>query len=155
MKRYEISMPASEAERIRPQVQNMMGSTRPIIFRDRYGRFFALVHGLKNRGFIDWTEESLRNYVETHSNLRSDETLNIISCFSATNVLHDCRNKMYAETEYPIFIGGVNVIDEYDGLFSFTTITDENEIPVFVRHLAMALSISEEKATAIINGEED
>jgi hypothetical protein len=156
MKRYEIAMPASEAERIRPQVQNMMQSTRPIIFRDRYGRFFVLVHGLKNRGFIDWTEESLRNYVETHSNLKVDETIYIISCFSATNVLHDHRNKMYINTEFPIFISGVNVIDEYDGLFSFTIITDDvNEIPIFARHLAMALSISEEKATAIINGEED
>lgn len=153
MKRYEIAMPASEAERIRPQVQNMMQSTRPIIFRDRYGRFFALVHGLKNRGFIDWNEESLRQYVEEHSNIKQDETLYIISCFSATNKMCDCRNKMYGETEYPVFIGGVNVIDEYDGVFSFTIITDVKEIPIFAKGLSIALSISEEKATEIINGE--
>ena len=155
MKQFEITIPSSEAKRIRPQVQNMMRSTRPIIFRDRYGRIFALIHGFKNRGFADYTEESLRKYVESHSNIRPDEVLYIISCFSATNALCDYRNKMYGETEYPVFIGGVNIIDEYDGVFCFTIITDTNEIPTFARALATALSISEERAVAIINGEVD
>ncbi len=155
MKQFELTIPSSEAKRIRPQVQNMMRSTRPIIFRDRYGRIFALIHGFKNRGFADYSEESLRKYVETHSNIKHDEVLYIISCFSSTNKLCDCRNKMYGETEYPVFIGGVNINDEYEGVFSFSIITDVSEIPIFARGLAMALSISEERATAIINGEVD
>lgn len=157
MKHINISLHPSEAERIRPQVLKMMENVTPIIFRDRFGRLFTIVHGLKNRGFIGYTEESLYEYVKAHSNIREDEQLYIISCFSSTNALGSINNSnmiYYIETEYPVFVCGVNIIDEYDASFSFDIITDASEIPHFAKGLAMALSISEEKATAIINGED-
>lgn len=156
MKHITISLHSSEAIRIKPQVLNMMNSTTPIIFRDRFGRMFVLVHGLKNRGFAGgYTEESLYEWVKAHSNIREDETLYIISCFSSTNALSSSNNmSYYIKTEYPVFICGINILDEYDSSFSFDIITDVKEIPIFAKGLAMALSISEEKATSIINGED-
>ena len=154
MKHVTINLQPSEAERIRPQVLKMMESTLPIIFRDVYGRMFVAVHGLKNHGFIGYNEKSLRKYVEEHSNIREDETLYILSCFSATNQLNSSFNKMYVETSYPIFYNGVSILDEYDAGISFDIITDASEVGIFARGLAAALSISEENAIAIINGEE-
>ena len=155
MKHFNINLLPSEAKRIIPNFMKIMESTTPIIFRDVYGRIFTLIHGLKNRGFIGYNEESLREYVRTHSNIKADETLYIISCFSATNKLSSALNKMYVETEYPIFYSGVSILDEYDASISFDIITDVNEVDIFAKHLAIALSVSEAEARAIINGEED
>lgn len=154
MKHININLQPSEAKRIAPQVMKMMECTTPIIFRDRFGRVFVIVHGLKNRGFLNYTEDTLREYVEEHSNIREDETLYILSCFSATNELQSSLNKMYVETEYPVFYNGVSIIDEYDAGISFDIITDASEIPHFAKGLALSLSISVEEATAIINGED-
>lgn len=154
MKHISIALQPSEAKRIKPQVLKMMESTTPIVFRDRYGRMFVAVHGLKNRGFNGYTEETLRKYVEAHSDIKSDEQLYILSCFSATNQLRNVNNKMYVETQYPVFVGGINIADEYEASVSFNIITEENEVGIFARQLAVALSISEEEATAIINGED-
>lgn len=154
MKHLSISLQPSEAERIKLQVLKMMESTTPIVFRDRYGRMFVTVHGLKNRGFNGYTEETLRKYVEAHSDIKPDEQLYILSCFSATNQLRNVNNKMYVETQYPVFFGGINIADEYEASVSFNIITEENEVGIFARQLAMTLSISEEEATAIINGED-
>ena len=154
MKHININLQPSEAERIAPQVLKMMESTTPIIFRDVFGRMFVMVHGFKNRGFLNYSEESLREYVEAHSNLKSDEQLYILSCFSATNKLKSNLNKMYVETEYPVFYNGVSILDEYDAGISFDIITDDSEVNIFARELANILSISEEEASSIIiNGE--
>ena len=153
MKYINITLPTSEAERIRPQMLKMMESTTPIIFRDVYGRLFTIIHGLKNRGFINFTEETLREYVEKHSNLKCNEQLYIISCYSATNKLSSNLNIHFVETEYPVFFNGVSIDDDEAGI-SFGIITDESEKEIFAKHLAIALSITEKEAMSIINGDE-
>lgn len=153
MKNYIVRLPKTEAERIRPQVFNMMNRIDPVIFRDYYGRMFVLVHGIKNKGFIGgMTESDLRKYVTEHSNVRTDEEIFIISCFSSTNPLtNDITMKYYAITEYPVFYGGLNV-DEFCGTLFFSTIETSDEVKSFAKGLALSLSISEEEAEAIIMG---
>lgn len=107
MKKTKIRLNRTEYKRFYEYVKKMMTSIEPFVFRgEDDGKIYCINHGLQDGTLAGYTMNTIREYAENHSNIKSDEVLNLIACYGGViKEKHPSVRVSINLSIYPVLIG--------------------------------------------------
>lgn len=157
MKNVEIKLSKTEYKRFYGYVKNMMNIVKPFIFRgEDDGKFYCINHGLQDGTLAGgYTMATIREYAEKHSNIKEEDTLNLIACYGgAIKEKHQSVKISINNSIYPVFIGADRELcDNTDGGYAIFGVpesdADIEKILVELRQAGIDVPVSYLKANVL------
>lgn len=154
MKKTKIKLNKKEYSRFFNYVKEMMTIVKPFVFRGEDSKVYCINHGLQDGTLAGgYKLADIRRYAETHSNITSDEMLNLIACYGGViKEKHPSVRVSINESIYPVLIGADRELsDNIDGGYAiFGVPENDTDIETLVAELnnnGIRVNAAELKAT--------
>ena len=145
MKKEKKKLNKNEYSRFYNYANNMMNIIRPFVFRGEDGKVYCINHGLQDGSLVGgYTLATIRRYAEEHSNIKSDEVLNLIACYGGAIIkkhpsVKDVKVSIN-QTIYPVLIGADRELDEDgDGGYAIFGVPENDNDLDLISHFMSSL----------------